>query len=182
MKKILIFLIISLLFLSGCSVKKVKELTDSEKFANEFQVSEKNPFKYANYNDVINTTNSTGIIFMADPDNEGCIKAAKIITKIANKNNIEEIQYYNPDKIKNKKRYKKLVKYFKEYLIKNEEEEYTLNTPILVSIKDGNIIGYSNYFSIENQLSEDKLTKKKLKIIEKEYLDILNYNKCSNCN
>ena len=54
--------------------------------------------------------------------------------------------------------------------------------PILVSVKDSNIVGYSNYFSKSNQLSEEELTKKVKKKIVDEYSKILNYQKCSNCN
>ena len=53
MKKIVVFIILLCFFVTGCSVKKVNELTDAEKFANEFNVSDKNPFVYASIDDVI---------------------------------------------------------------------------------------------------------------------------------
>ena len=34
MKKIVVFIILLCFFVTGCSVKKVNELTDAEKFAN----------------------------------------------------------------------------------------------------------------------------------------------------
>ena len=69
MKKIVVFIILLCFFVTGCSVKKVNELTDAEKFANEFNVSDKNPFVYASIDDVIHIfTSDTGIIFIANSD------------------------------------------------------------------------------------------------------------------
>ena len=54
MKKVVVVIaIFSLLLINGCSVKKMEELTDAEKFANEYSISEKNPFHYATVDDVL---------------------------------------------------------------------------------------------------------------------------------
>ena len=182
MKKLAVLVLIGLFIVTGCTVKKVKELTPAEKFSSEFGVSSKNPFLYAKYDDIVNIMDTDGIFLLANPDDEGSVKAVKIITKVAKDNNIEKIYYYNPKKIKkNKKKYNKLIDYLKEYLIE-KNKKYDLDMPILVSVKDSNIVGYSNYFSKSNQLSEEELTKKVKKKIVDEYSKILNYQKCSNCN
>ena len=44
-KKLLIILILILVCVSGCSIKKEKDLTDAEMFHKEYAVSKDNPFK-----------------------------------------------------------------------------------------------------------------------------------------
>ncbi len=183
MKK-LIIIILCLFIITGCSVKKVKELTDAEKFATEYNISDKNPFIYASYEEIDSIFKSNGIIFLASPDYAGSQKAAKILNEVAKTTKTDKIYYYNSTKIreKNSKKYKKLVKYLEKYLKKSKDDEVSLSLPIVISVKDGKIMGYSNYFSKESHLSEEKLTKKKINIIKNEYKKILNKEECSNCN
>ncbi len=176
MKKVVIFLIsfVIVISVSGCSVKKVKELTDSEKFAKEFNISENNPFVYASSNDILNILeNGTGIIFFATSDDEGSIKAASYISDVAKSMNIQNINYYNPKKLEDKKdkKYKKMINYLNQ-----EDEKFIL--PGVYAIKNGEIVCYSNYFSSEEELSEENLTKKKIKKVKSIYSKILKYEKC----
>ena len=74
MKKV-VFIIVAIGFIftmSGCSVKKVEELTDAEKFANEYSVSEENPFQYATLDDILDlfNNNKSGILFLGDSYSE----------------------------------------------------------------------------------------------------------------
>lgn len=183
MKKVVI-IILCLFLMTGCSVKKVKELTDSEKFATEYNIVENNPFVYAKYDDIDNILNTSGIIFFATPDGTGSKKAAEILNEVAKITKTKKIYYYNPNKIKDSdtKKYKKILKYLDEYLIENKDKEKELNLPIVMSVSNGKIVGYSNYLSKESHLSEEKLTKKKINVIKDEYKKILNYEECSNCN
>ena len=109
-----------------------------------------------------------------------------MINKVAKDNKIKKIYFYNPSKLVNNKKqvkkYNKLIEYFKDYLKEKEDKTYQLDIPIIVSIKDGKIIGYSNYFSKNNQINEDELTKKVKNKINEEYKKILLYQQCSNCN
>ena len=175
MKRIAVLIILLCIFTTGCSVKKVNELTDAEKFANEFNVSNKNPFVYASIDDIIHIfTSDTGIIFIASSDEEGSIKAADILTSAAKSIDVKKIYYYNPKKLKESapKKYKKLLEIINNYL-ENDNKKKTLKLPNVYSVKNGKIVGYSNYFSKSEQLSADKLTKKKKKEIEKEYISLL---------
>ena len=174
MKKVVIAISIILLMTTGCSVKKVKELSDSEKFAKEYNISKKNVFVYTKYDDIDKVLKGTGIIFFANPDYEGCIKAASYLNEVSKKEDITNIYYYNPKtlKDKNNKKYKALTKYFKEQL---EDDKYKFSLPMIVSIKDGKIINYSDELSKEDDLSEEVLTKKKIAKIKENYRKIINY-------
>lgn len=175
MKKIVVFITLLCFFVTGCSVKKVNELTDAEKFANEFNVSDKNPFVYATIDDIIHVfTSDSGVIFIANSDEEGSLKAAPILTDAAKSVNIEKIYYYNPKKLKESspKKYKKLLGIINSYL-ENDNENKKLRLPNVYIVKNGKITGYSNYFSSGEQLSADKLTKKKKNKIKNEYTTLL---------
>lgn len=178
MKKIIIVsLIISLVLLTGCSVKKVNELTDGEKFAKEYEIDKKNPFVYSKYEDILNIFDKqTGIILLANSDDEASIKATKMIFGEVKKLDIQKINYYNPKLLseKSKKKYKEFRK-----VILEELEVDELYLPILISVKNGDVINYSNSFSTKKELSLDYLTKKRLKIIKEKYSEVLSYKKSS---
>lgn len=175
MKKIVVLVILLCIFVTGCSVKKVNELTDAEKFSNEFNVSDKNPFVYASIDDVIHIfTSDSGVIFIANSDEEGSIKAAEVLTSAAWNVGVEKIYYYNPKKLKDSspKKFKKLLEIINNYLGYDDKNQ-KLRLPSIYSVKDGKIVGYSNYFSNNEQLSADKLTKKRKDRIKKEYINLL---------
>lgn len=178
MKKVVIFAILLVVLTTGCSVKKVEELTDSEKFANEFSVEKNNPFVYINIDDLLHMIdNDKGIIFLADSDYEGSSKAAEFLLKEANKLDIESIYYYNPNKLKEKdlKKYNKLVDRLKDFLDTDEDGKTILNLPDIYSVSSGKIINHSNYFSKREELSEEFLTKKQQNEIAKKYNEVLSF-------
>lgn len=182
MKKAVSFLILVMFIglITGCSIKKVQELTDSEKFAKEFAVSKNNPFVYTNVDKVLNILdNGTGIIFFADSDYEGSLKAVKYILQVVKQDEHKNIYYYNPKKLREEspKKYKKLISYLKNYI---KEDKFIL--PDIYAVKNGRVISHSNYFSNEKHLSEENLSKKKISKIKTNYTKILNYEECSECN
>lgn len=179
MKKVVVCLIIVLLFTTGCSIKKVQELSNSEKFAKEFEISKKNPFVYTNIDYVLNLLeNGTGILFFANSDYEGSKKAAIYLTKIAKQEEVKTIYYYNPKKLKEKqpKKYQKLMKYLKPCTDKKG-----MILPDIYAVKNGKIMNHSTLFSKEKELSEEYLSKKRIKQIEVEYRNLLTYKECSSC-
>ena len=102
MKKLVVIFLILIIFTTGCSVKKVEELTDSEKFAKEYNISKNNPFVYSSYKDIVTILESgTGLILLANSDDEGSIEAVGLINSEAKKLSIKEINYYNLDTLKN---------------------------------------------------------------------------------
>lgn len=174
MKKVVpLFLVISCLFTTGCSIKKVEELSDKERFAKEYSISTENSFVYANYDKVLSIfENETAIVLFANSDDESSQKAVKIINRVAKKNKVKKIYYFNLKTLKEKqpKKYKELVKQLEKSII-----EYKLELPTLYAIKEGKVINYSNSFSNKKELSEEYLTKERIKKIENKYLSVLNY-------
>lgn len=179
MRKAVVFLFLLFIMTTGCSIKKVKEMSDQEKFAKEFNISDTNPFVYANIDTILGLLeDGTGLIFFANSDEEGSIKAATYITEVAKKENINNIYYYNPKKLKEKnpKKYQKLIKYLSPCF---KDDSFLL--PDIYSIKEGRILNHSVMFSNEEELSEEYLSKKRLKSIKSKYQEILTYQECSSC-
>ena len=52
-KKLVLTLLVAIVFLSGCSIKKVDDLSQSEKFAKEYSVSKDNSFKYVGIDEIL---------------------------------------------------------------------------------------------------------------------------------
>ena len=180
MKKICFLILISIILLTGCSIKKTTELTDAEKFSKEYSVTKNNPFKYASINEVINIIeNGTGIIFFGDPDCEWCSACAKLLTSTLNYKNIQEAYYYNPKKIRenNTKEYKKLVKLLSDYLETDKEENSYLFLPDIYFIVNGKIINHNNDLASMNGTIEEVLTATRKKEIKNKYLELISeYN------
>lgn len=176
MKKVVVFAILLVIITTGCSVKKVEELTDSEKFANEFSVEKNNPFIYINIDDLLHKIDTDkSIIFLADSDYEGSNKAAQLILKEANNLDTKKIYYFNPNKLKEKdeKKYNKLIERLKSVLDNDKDGNYILNLPDIYCISSGKIINHSNYFSKREELSEEFLSKKQRNKIVEKYKEIL---------
>lgn len=175
MKKVVITLLLVSIIVTGCTAKKVEKLTDSERFANEYGISDKNPFIYAKYDEVIELFQSKkAIILFANSDDEKSKKAVEIIYKQAKKDKVEKIYYYNPVVLKEKqpKKYKKLVKEIEKSI-----ENYKLKLPTLYAVDDGKIVNYSDCFSKNKQLEDEYLTKKRKETINEKYSNIFNYCK-----
>lgn len=175
MRRVVIVLVLVSLIITGCSVKKVDKLTDSERFAKEYGINNKNPFVYVEYTDVIDIIdNKKAILLFADSDDEKSQIAVKYIYKQAKKDKINKIYYYNPRVLKEKqfKKYKKLVN-----KLENKIEKYKFSLPTIYALEDGKIINYSDCFSKKNQIEEEYLTKKKIKEINDKYSNVLNFIK-----
>lgn len=175
MKKVvyLIAIIALTIIASGCSVKKVQDLSNAEKFSKEFGITKDNPFVYTGIDNVFRIFDDTGLIFFANSDYEGSIKAADYITNVAKILDVKRIYYYNPKKLEEKdpKRYKKLKK-----ILNND-----IKLPSLYAIRNGKIVSYSTSFSRGKEISQDYLTKKRVKKIKDNYSKILKYEECSEC-
>jgi hypothetical protein len=143
MKKVLFLCLCIIVLFSGCEVKKAEEVTNADKFANEYSVSDKNPFVYLSLNEVYDLLDhGTGIIFFGNSDCEVCGVGAEVLTDVLIKNKVKEAYYYNPRRIKeeNSKKYKKLLSMIDE----SSDEEISFNLPCVLVVKDGYITSYND--------------------------------------
>ena len=167
MKKVVVVIIIfsGILLINGCSIKKTEELTDAEKFANEYSISENNPFHYATIDEVLELVenNKSGILFLGDSDSEWSTFGVKILNKVLNDKKIDRVYYFNPGTIKNKNN--KKFKTITEHL--NIEENS--NLPIVYVIIDGKVVDHVDY-PIHDDASIDDKNEKHL---EEEYSDLI---------
>lgn len=166
MKKLIVLLLMCIL-LSGCSITKTEDLTNSQKFDNEYAVGENNPFKYITMSNLEDLFESgTGLLFFGNSDCEWCIKSVTILNKLLNKSDVKEVLYFNPMALNDTNKDKLL------YLINEEIEDIEIKSiaiPGLYVIKDGVIVDYCD-ISLENYDEDDNDAVKEL---EKEYLRLI---------
>lgn len=162
MKKVVILLLISLL-LCGCSITKTDELTNSQKFDNEYAVGENNSFTYVSMDELEDLFESgTGLLFFGNSDCEWCIKSVTMLNKLINEEEIEAVFYFNPSKDNEKVL----------YLINEEIENIEISSikmPSLYVIVDGVIVDYED--SSLEFVDEDN--DKEVKKYEKRYLELI---------
>ena len=166
MKKVVVVIaIFSLLLINGCSIKRTEELTDAEKFANEYSISQKNPFHYATIDEVLELVedNKSGILFLGNSDSEWSAFCVKILNKVLNDKKVDFVYYFNPETVKDKN-----SKEFKT-ITENLKVEEDSNLPIVYVIKNGKIIDQVDY-PIHDDTSLDNKDKKQL---EDEYSDLI---------
>ena len=166
MKKLLILLFIGLITITGCSSIKVSnksKMDDNDKFSLEYNVSKKNPFKYARVHDVIDLLNDgTGIVYFADSDDEKSLYYTELILDTLNTSEINEVYYYNPSNIKenNTKNYKEIISILRNYLPEDDDSNVYLDMPNLFFVKDGKVIGHTY---IDSKYDMDDLLEEKVK-------------------
>ena len=166
MKKVVVLFVSMILIFSvnGCSVKKTAELTDAEKFANEYSISVENPFKYATLNEVLNLVqNDSGILFLGDSDSEWSTFGVQTLNKVVTDAKIDEVYYFNPETVRNKdsKQYKNLAE-----LLQLDEES---SLPIVYVIIDGKVVDHVDY-PIHDDTSMDDHS---INQLEDKYLDLI---------
>ena len=166
MKKVVILLLICILF-SGCSIRKTDELTNSQKFDNEYAVGENNSFTYVSIDELEDLFESgTGLLFFGNSDCEWCIKSVTILNKLLNRSEVKEVLYFNPMTLNDTNKDKLL------YLINEEIENIEISSikmPSLYVIVDGVIVDYDDS-SLE---SIDEDNDKEVKKYEKRYLELI---------
>lgn len=179
MKKVIFLIIISVFLLTGCSVKRTEEVTDSEIFASEYAISKKNAFKYATLEELSNILSTgTEIIFFGNSDQEGCPEAIKIFSDLIDKNKIPEVYYYDPSLIMSddNEKYHKLLTLINNALGQEENKEQELNIPSVYFIKEGKVIGYLD--NISKMEHDEELPTDFTEKLKSKYLELIEeYNK-----
>lgn len=187
MKKLLCIFAIAGLLLTGCSVKPIEEVTDAEKFAQEYEISKKNPFQYITAEEAIKMLEEgTGILYFGFPECPWCQASIKIWADVFESKNIKQVYYYNPKEIReqNTEEYKKIIELTKDYLFEDADGNPRLFVPDMFFIKDGKIIGHNNDMSTMSGNPEEYLTKEKKEELRQEYLKLvvkLYSDNCSEC-
>lgn len=166
MKKVVVLFVSMILIFSvnGCSVKKTAELTDAEKFANEYSISVENPFKYATLSEVLNLVqNDSGILFLGDSDSEWSTFGVQALNKVVTDAKIDEVYYFNPETVRNKdsKQYKNLAE-----LLQLDEES---SLPIVYVIVDGKVVDHVDYPIHDDTSIDDR----SINQLEDEYSDLI---------
>lgn len=133
---------------------KDKNINNNNKnFNEEYSLVDKdNVYRYINIDEVLDTFNKSGIIFMGFKENIWSNYYAKYLNEVAKENNIKEILYYDikKDRQTNNIKYKKLINLLEKYLMMNDEGNLYISVPYLVIIKDGKIMYTDNETSIIN--------------------------------
>ncbi|MDD2518433.1 MAG: hypothetical protein PHI05_02410 [Bacilli bacterium] len=172
MKKILTLLLLVLLV--GCAKENIwKETEDSIKFKEEYEVlngtkntsgteylkievPSANPIKYLTIDETLEfLENGTGILYFGRPGCPYCRSTLNTFLDFAKDNEIEVINYYNPETIRNEgtDEYKKILEILDEYLkvdtvTQSEEDENfdptlkRLGVPDVYFMNKGRVIGH----------------------------------------
>lgn len=171
MRKVILCLVI-VVGITGCSVKKIEEQKDAEKFAIEYNISEENPFHYISIDEVLSLLSSgNGILFLGNSDGEWSRLCVKILNDAFLKTKVEEVSYFNLKTAKEEypKRYQKLIQLIQSQLT----EEEKIQTPAIFFIKNGEIISYSLDYEEITQGNKEGYTEKKQKNLRKKYIQLI---------
>lgn len=171
MKKAVLILVL-VCMITGCSVKKIEEQSDSEKFAIEYNISKNNPFRYTTYQEIKTLwSEGSGIIFLGDSDDEWSQKYVKILNKVLKQKQIKEVLYFNLQTFEEEhpKKYKNLKKQIKQVLKKEEE----LTIPAIFFLHDGKVVGYRLDLENLKEKTQEKDTDETKINVKKECIKLI---------
>ncbi len=176
--KLILTLFITLIFLSGCSVKKIDDLSQAEKFSKEYSVSKDNPFKYIGIDEVLEMFKTgTGIVFFGNSDSELSMEAVKLFTEAFNSSNIKDIDiyYYNPVVIRDNltQEYKELLNLLDGYLEEDSVGEEYLYLPDVYFIRNGKILDHNNDVAFIDMNDDEYLLEDIKKNVIDKYVKLL---------
>ena len=171
MKKVLLLLLICILFTnSGCSIKKTDEMSNAEKFAQEYSIEVDNPFEYISFERLKNIfEDGSGIVFFGNSDNEWCLESANVLYDVLINNEVDTVYYINPAVLSYDEKDELL------FLINEEIENIEIldiKMPCLYIIKDGVIVDYCDESLEEDDELEVDIRERK-KILSNEYLKLI---------
>lgn len=171
MKKVLLLLLICILFTnSGCSIKKTDEMSNAEKFAQEYSIEVDNPFEYISFERLKTLfEDGNGIVFFGNSDNEWCLESANVLYDVLINNEVDTVYYINPAVLSYDEKDELL------FLINEEIENIEIldiKMPSLYIIKDGVIVDYCDESLEEDDELEVDIRERK-KILSNEYLKLI---------
>lgn len=118
--------------------------SDSVKFSKEYtNVSEDNPFVYKTDKEIIEILkHGTGVIYLGFPECPWCQGYVSYIDEIAKKTNVSKVYYLNIRDIRNNntEEYQEIVNILSDYLEYDDEGKKRVYVPLVIAVKDGEII------------------------------------------
>ncbi len=183
--RILLFLLPGIL-LTGCSIKKVEEITDAEKFAIEYAVQKDNPFVYLTAKEALEFVDTgTGIIYFGFPECESCQEILPLFDEILTEKQVDKIYYYNPKKIQSRKTktYQKLIQQLEEKQ-KDIDDLEIFSFPDFYAFDKGKMVAHVNTFGEGQENVHGYLTNQAKKQIKKDLTKLVETSflkECENC-
>ena len=171
MKKVLLLLLICILFMnSGCSIKKTDEMSNAEKFAQEYSIEEDNPFQYISFERLKTIfEDGNGIVFFGNSDCEWCLESANVLYDVLINKEVDTVYYINPAVLSYDEKDELL------FLINEEIEDIEIldiKMPSLYIIKDGVIVDYCDESLEEDDELEVDIRERK-KSLRNKYLKLI---------
>lgn len=194
---ILGFVIICTLGVSGWFLFKDKEaveLTDAEKFAQEYsEIGIDNVFVYRTIDEIIKIMeNGTGIVYLGFPECPWCQSYVKYLNEVAKSEGVKEIYYFNilNDRTNNTKEYQKIVELLGDNLEFDEEGNHRVYVPNVSFHINGEIIGNdfeTAYDTKGFEKPEDYWTKEEVQDLKNTLTSyakkvVVALNTCTDCN
>lgn len=125
-----------------------KEMTDAEKFSQEYtEVDKNNVYVFRSIDEIINILEKgTGIVYLGFPECPWCQRYAKYLDEVAKDLGLSKIYYYNirEDRKNNTQNYQKLVSILEEQLQNDEEGNKRIYAPSIIALKKGEIVGFDD--------------------------------------
>ena len=147
-------LIAAFIYIGKKDFGSIQKYSNSERFANEYNVSTKNNFKYAYGSTIIESIKNkkeTSIIFLGFSSNEWSKYYVKYLMEVLDSHKVEHCYYYDilKDRAKSTKYYRELESMLSNYLYKNDTGITTIYTPALIIVKNGEIVAYDDETAIQ---------------------------------
>ena len=192
-KNILIFIGVILIVIILCLIlfPRNKE-EDNVRFSKEYTtLSEDNVFVYKNSEEIIKILeHGTGVVLLGFPECPWCQKYVVYLNEVAKELDLEEIYYYNilEDRESNNDTYKKIVSILESYLQYDKEGNKRVYVPLVVGIKNGEIVGFDDETSYDTKGFEnpdDYWNDEEVRDLKTKLTDIINNsndNMCTSCN
>ena len=150
---VLIALVVFLLVRDNNDNDNNNEITDAEKFAEEYtSVPNDNVFVYSSVDEVIDILeNGTGVVYLGFPECQWCDAYVVYLNEVAKERNISEIHYYNirEDRTNNTEEYQKIVSILEEYLTDDENGNLRIYVPAVIFMNNGTIVGFDDETSYD---------------------------------
>ncbi len=146
--KLIIFIFMLFLFIYLGTKDYNTEVSDNVKFASSYKdISKNNIYRYTTSPEILDIlNNSSGVLFLGFPSNIWSHYYADYLNEMGILNNLEVIYYYDflKDRNLNNNTYQNIVNKLKPYLISNDLGNFDLSAPIVIIVKNGNIIYFNN--------------------------------------